>query len=316
MLIASINLVYSNGGRMDIRQLRYFLEVERFGNFTKAAESLRIAQPAVSMAVKKLEEELDLVLFSRQDKKVSLTAEGEIFLPHARRILEDLRGAELEMAELKGLSRGEVRIGITPMISAYFFPDIFRDFKRAYPQLSISVLGEGSGRIQKMIGEGELDMGVVAGGGSGAFPATLEVRRFLREEIVVCVPLDHPFAGRASVTLDQLTGEPLVFYKEGYYIREFFLEALKGTGTAPDIVFETNLFSLVKSLVRNGTGISIFLKMVVAGDGDLAAVSFDPPLHLDLVIAWKKGTYLSLANRAFVDFLLQHTPPEWEGQGG
>jgi DNA-binding transcriptional LysR family regulator len=152
-----------------------------------------------------------------------------------------------------------------------------------------------------MIGQGELDMGVVAG---GSFPETLEVRRFLREEIVICVPLDHPFAGRQSVTLAEFIGEPLVFYKEGYYIREFFLETLKETGSEPNIVFETNLFSLVKSLVRNGTGISIFLRMVVAADADLAAVSFDPPLHLDLLIAWKKHLYLSRANRAFVDFLL------------
>jgi len=289
---------------MDVRQLRYFIEVARMNSFTKAAEGLRIAQPAISMAVKKLESELDLVLFNRQDKKVSLTAEGEIFLPHARRILDDLKAAELEMGELKGLTKGEVRIGVPPMISAYFFPDIIRDFKRIYPQLHLSVYGEGAARIQKMIGQGELDMGVVAGGN---FPENLEVRRLLREEIVVCVPLDHPFASRASVTLAEFIGEPLVFYKEGYYIREFFLEVLKGTGTSPNIVFETNLFSLVKSLVRNGTGISIFLRMVVADDADLAAVSFDPPLHLDLLIAWKRHVYLSRANRAFVDFLLQES---------
>jgi len=286
---------------MEIRQLRYFLEVAGLGNFTKAAEALRIAQPAVSMAIKNLEEELDLVLFNRREKKVSLTAEGEIFLPHARRILEDLKAAELEMGELKGLAKGEVRIGIPPMISAYFFPDIFRDFLREYPQLHLSVYGEGAGRIQKMIGLGELDMGVVAG---ESFPETLEVRQFLREEVVVCVPHDHPFASRRSVTLAEFIGEPLVFYKEGYYLREFFLEALKETGSTPHIVFETNLFSLVKSLVRNGTGISTFLKMVVAADADLAAVSFDPPLHLDLLIAWKKHLYLSRANRAFVEFLL------------
>jgi DNA-binding transcriptional LysR family regulator len=276
--------------------------VARVNNFTRAAEGLRIAQPAVSMAVKKLEEELELVLFNRQDKKVSLTAEGEIFLPHARRILEDLRAAEQEMGELRGLTRGEVRIGIPPMISAYFFPDIIRDFQKSYPELSLSVLGEGAGRIQKMIGQGELDMGVVAGEN---FPENLEVRRFLREEVVACVPLGHPLAGRQSVSLAELIAQPLVFYKEGYYIREFFLEALKGTGAAPNIVFETNLFSLVKSLVRNGMGVSIFLRMVVASDPELAAVSFDPPLHLDLLIAWKKQVYLSRANRAFADFLLQ-----------
>jgi len=287
---------------MEIRQLRYFLEVARVGNFTRAAEGLHIAQPALSMAIKKLESELDLVLLNRQDKKVSLTGEGEIFLPHAKRILDDLKAAELEMAELKGLTKGEVRLGIPPMISAYFFPDIIRDFKRSYPQLHLSVLGEGAARIQKMVASGELDMGVVAGGN---VPETLDARRFVRDEIVVCVPLDHPFAGRQSVTLSEFIREPLVFYKEGYYIREFFLEVLKETGSEPNIVFETNLFSMVKSLVRNGTGISIFLSMVVAADSDLAAVSFDPPLHLDLLIAWKRHTYLSRANRAFVDFLLQ-----------
>jgi DNA-binding transcriptional LysR family regulator len=287
---------------MDVRQLRYFVEVARVSNFTKAAEGLRIAQPAVSMAIKKLEEELDLVLFNRQEKRVSLTAEGEIFLPHARRILDDLKVAELEMGELKGLTKGEVRIGIPPMISAYFFPDIIRDFKKSYPQLHLSVHGEGAWRIQKMIEQGELDMGVIAG---GTFPDTLEVRHFLREEVVVCVPLDHPFAQRSSVTLAEFCREPLVFYKEGYYIREFFFDALKEAGAAPNIVFETNLFSLVKSLVRNRTGISTFLRMVVAADDDLAAVSFDPPLYLDLLMAWKKHLYLSRANRAFVEFLMK-----------
>jgi DNA-binding transcriptional LysR family regulator len=298
---------------MDVRQLRYFLEVARVSNFTKAAESLRIAQPAVSMAIRRLEEELDLVLINRQDKKVSLTAEGEIFLSHARRILDDLKAAELEMGELKGLGKGEVRIGIPPMISAYFFPDIIRDFLKSYPQLHLSVYGEGAGRIQKMIAQGELDMGVVAG---ESFPENLEVRRFVREEIVVCVPLGHPFAQRSSVTLAEFIAEPLVFYKEGYYIREFFLEALREIGSSPNIVFETNLFSLVKSLVRNGTGISTFLRMVVADDTDLAAIPFDPPLHLDLLIAWKKHIYLSRANRAFVDFLLQEADKDRDKDKG
>ncbi|HJV34999.1 LysR family transcriptional regulator [Geomonas sp.] len=294
---------------MDVRQLRYFLEVARVSSFTKAAEGLRIAQPAVSMAVKKLEEELDLVLFNRQDKKVSLTAEGEIFVSHARRIIDDVKAAELEMGELKGLASGEVRIGIPPMISAYFFPDIIRDFHLRYPQLRLTVFGEGAAHIQRMVGLGELDMGVVAG---ESFPDTLEVRHLLREEVVICVPLDHPFAKRERVSVAEFVEQPLVFYKEGYFIREFFLEAVKGCGATPNIIFETNLFSLVKSLVRNGTGISTFLRMVVAADSDLAAISFDPPLYLDLLIAWKRHVYLSRANRAFVEFLLERAE---EGRG-
>ncbi|HTP65789.1 MAG TPA: LysR family transcriptional regulator [Geobacteraceae bacterium] len=289
---------------MDLRQLRFFVEIVRYGSFTKAAEQLRVAQPAVSMAIKKLEEELDLVLFNRQEKKVSLTAEGEIFLARAKRVLAEVKAAETEMDELRGLSKGEVRVGIPPMLSAYFFPDIIRDFVRRYPGLHLSVYGEGAWRIQKMIEQGELDMGVIA---AGIYPENLEVRRFLREEVVVCVPAGHPFADRQAVGYEEFMQQPLVFYKEGYYIRELIFDVMRGTGIAPNIVFETNLFSLVKSLVRNGLGISTFLRMVVSNDSDLRAVSLDPPLHLDLLIAWKKLAYLSRANRAFVDFLLERT---------
>lgn len=289
---------------MDVRQLRFFMEIARTGNFTRAAERLRIAQPAVSVAIKRLEDELELILFNRRDKRVTLTAEGEIFLEHARGILEGLKAAELEMGDLRGLNKGEVRIGIPPMLSAYFFPAILRDFKKRYPNLNLSVYGDGAWRIQQMISQGELDMGVIAG---RSVPENLEVRHILREEVVVCVPSGHAFAGKSSVTFAEFVREPLVFYKEGYYLRELIFEVIKGSGTEPRIVLETNLFSLVKSLVRGGMGISTFLGMVVAGDDDLTAVPFDPPLHLDLVIAWKRGAFLSRANRAFIDFLLERT---------
>jgi len=289
---------------VDIRQLRYFMEIARSGNFTRSAERLRIAQPAVSVAIKKLEDELELTLFNRQDKRVTLTAEGEIFLGHAQRILAGVTAAKLEMADLSGLNKGEVRIGIPPMLSAYFFPAILCDFKARYPSLALSVYGEGAWRIQQMISQGELDMGVIAG---RSVPDSLEARHFLREEVVVCVPAGHPFAQKPSVTFGEFVREPLVFYKEGYYLRELIFEVFKGSGMEPRIVFETNLFSLVKSLVRGGLGISTFLRMVVTGEEDLAAVPFDPPLYLDLVIAWKRGAYLSRANRAFVEFLLERS---------
>jgi DNA-binding transcriptional LysR family regulator len=289
---------------MDLRQARYFVETARLGSFTRAAERLRIAQPAISMAIRRLEEELELPLFTRKDKKVALTAEGEVFLVHARRLLADVQAAEQEMADLKGLAKGEVRIGIPPMLSSYFFPGIIRDFGRRYPRLNLSVYGDGAGRIQQMIGQGELDMGVIA---ERSLLATMEGRHFLREEVVVCVPSGHPFAARSAVSLADFVSQPLVFYKEGYYLRELIGELLREEGGEAEIVFETNLFTLVKSLVREGVGISAILRMVVAADDDLTAIPFDPPLYLDLAIAWKRGGVLSRANQAFVDFLLERT---------
>lgn len=287
---------------MDLRQLKFFMEIARFNNFTKAAEELHVAQPAVSMAIRKLEEELELVLFNRQDRKVALTAEGKIFLGHARRILDDLKAAGQEMADLRSLGKGEVRVGVPPMMSAYFFPTIICSFAKLYPRLRLAVSGEGAASIQKMISQGELDMGVIAG---GHVPDNLEIRHILREEVVVCVPPDHPFTSRSGVSLEEFAGQPLIMFKEGYYQREMLFEEMKGSGMTPKVVFETNLYTMVKSLVKKGLGISTLLRMVVEDDAGLRAVSFEPPLHLDLMLAWKKGAYLSRANRAFVDFLME-----------
>ncbi len=287
---------------MDLRQIRAFVTVAKERNFTRAAELLHIAQPAVSMSIAKLEEELELTLFNREKKQVTLTAEGEVFFRHAERILYDCRAADTEMAELKGLARGEVRIGIPPMMSSYYFPRVIRDFRERYPHLQLSVLGEGAARIQRMIASGEIDMGVIAG---GRVPEGLRSRRFLREEIVACVPSGHDFAGRRNVSMTDFLAEPLVLFKKGYYMRELTDELMRDLPGVPRVVFETNLYSLVRSLVREGVGVSTLLRMVVADEPRVAAVSFDPPLYLDLHIAWKADGYLSRANRAFVEFLLE-----------
>ena len=288
---------------MDLRQFRVFTEVARLGSFTRAAEQLRIAQPAVSISIRKLEEELEVTLFNRQEKNVSLTTEGETLLTHANRIMEDFAAAEAEMAELRGLTKGEVRIGIPPMMSSYYFPLIIKNFRQRYPNLKLSVRGEGAASIQRLITRGEIDMGVIAG---QKIPEGLEWQHFLREEIVACVPPDHPLAGRESVTLEEFLQEPQILFKEGYYMRELIDELVDERDLKPQFVFETNLFSLVRSLIKQKLGISTFLRMVVTGDADLAAVSFDPPLYIDLVIAWKDNRYLSRANRAFIDFLLEN----------
>lgn len=286
---------------MDVRLLRVFVEIARQKNFTRAAEQLSMAQPAVSMALKKLEEELELTLFNRKDKRVNLTAEGEVFLAHAHRILEQCESARQQMLELKGLLRGEVRVGIPPMMSSYYFPRVIKEFQRRYPELKLSVYGEGAARIQRMISRGEIDMGVIAG---ADVREDLTSRRFLREEILACVPKGHPLEGREKVSLEEFFAHRLILFKEGYFMRELIDDLAQETGRMPEAVIETNMFSLVRSLIREGMGISTFLRMVVSGDPDLVGLSFDPPLYLDLHIAWKAEGYLSRANQAFVEFLL------------
>lgn len=286
---------------MDMRQLKFFLGVAACESFTKAAEQLHVAQPALSIAIKKLEEELDVFLFNRRGRKISLTAEGEALFLHAQGILQGVSNAKQEIADLRGLLKGEVRVGLTPMLSSFFFPKIISSFTSSHPGLKISISGDSAWSIQRKIESGELDIGVIA----GQVPDGLDSHHLLREEIVACVYAGHPFAGRKKVALRELLGEPLIHYKEGYHLRELIDELCAREGITPTVVAESNLYSLIRSLVKEKLGLAFFLKMVVARDAEVAAISCDPPLFMDLYIGWKKNSYLSRANRAFVDFLIQ-----------
>lgn len=286
---------------MELRQLRFFLEVARSESFTKAAEKLHIAQPALSIAIRKLEEELEVLLFNRRDRKISLTAEGELFAVHAREILQGVTKARQDIADLRGLLKGEVRVGLTPMLSGFFFPRIVTTFKRLHPSLQIAISGDSAWSIQRKIESGEIDMGVIA----GAVPEGLEAHHLVREEVVACVHRGHRLAGRKKAPLKKMLEEPLIQFKEGYHLREMIEELAAQEGLATTVVAESNMFTLVRGLVKEELGLAFLLRSVVARDPAIAAVSCDPPIFLDLAIAWKRKAQLSKANRAFVDYLIQ-----------
>jgi DNA-binding transcriptional LysR family regulator len=136
---------------MDNRKLQYFVEVALAGSFTRAAEQLMVAQPAISKSIQKLEEELQLTLFDRSEKAVALTPEGRVLLKHARSILGSIAEARKEMEELRGLERGEIRIGLPSMFGSFYFPQIIKEFKKMHPSLHISVEEEGTLQIRKLI---------------------------------------------------------------------------------------------------------------------------------------------------------------------
>jgi len=176
---------------MNLRQLRVFLVVAEIGNFTKAARELNTVQPAVSNTIKKLEEELQLSLFVRKNKSVLLTTEGEVLLKNARTIMAQLRRAKLDMVELRGMQRGEVRLGVTNNLGMHYFPKIIQKFKEQYPELHFSVQVFGLRQMRQLIAEGQIDMGTII---YDAMPPNLDGIHFTTMEVVACASISHPFA--------------------------------------------------------------------------------------------------------------------------
>lgn len=285
---------------MDLKQLRFFLEIADSEGFTRAAEKLHIAQSALSISIRKLEDELGVVLFNRRERKVSLTAEGEVLALHAREILQGVAKARQDIEDLRGLLKGEVKVGLTPMLSSFFFPRIISSFKQSHPGLQISVDGDSAWNIQRKVDSGDLDMGIIV----GAVPEELDHHHLVRAEVVACVHRSHPWAGAKKLPLRQLLGEPLVLFKEGYHLREMIDDLARREGIVPVVMAESNMFSLLRNLVKEELGLAFLLKMAISGDKRVAVISCDPPLTLDLSIAWKRNVRLSPANRAFLNYLI------------
>lgn len=291
---------------MDTRKLHYFYEVAIAGSFTKAAEKLHIAQPAITKTIQKLEEELSLTLFDRSEKSAILTPEGNVLYHHAKAILSKLAEAEKEMEELVGLHSGDIRIGLPSMFAITHFPQIIKQFRKQYPLLHINVMEEGTVQIRHLVENKQVDMGIISA--TTASP-DLDISPLVSEELFVCCHPDHPFAKRSSIKLEEIFTEPLILFREGYHQRKLVEDAAKAAGITPNIIFSTNQLSLIRSLVLEGLGITLFLDMVVTPDPQLCAIPLDPPVRVHLGVGRRRDTYLSIASQAFLAFLIEYYQP-------
>ncbi|MFT5419824.1 MAG: DNA-binding transcriptional LysR family regulator [Candidatus Endobugula sp.] len=289
---------------LESKSLRYFCAVAGHGSFTAAADSLSIAQPAMSMSIKRLEEELGLRLFNRFDRQISLTDEGQKLYEYARPIVQSLNDAQQAMAELRGLDDGLVRIGMPGMLGSYYFPPLLMAFRHQYPGIKLSIIDAGADQLQAMLEQGELDLAFIV---SEDVPDSLGAEAILRLPMVAVVAKEHAFAQLDCVDIEQFLQQELVIFKPGYFHRRIIDQMASESGIAPNISIETNLIHLMKSFVSRGFGITSFLDIVLEDETDLVGVPFAEPFSLNIHIAWRKQGYLSVANRAFRDFIVEHS---------
>jgi len=288
---------------MNIRQLKHFVTVANVSNFTNAAQQLHIAQPALSISIKKFEQQLGVQLIKRNDRKISLTDEGKVLYEHAIRIIQQVENAKLAIDEMKGLMKGEVRLGAPSMMGSYFFPQVIMAFKKEHVHLKISVVDAGIQSVRQMLLDGELDVGVIL---DKDVPDSLETDPLLSSHMVATVSNNHPLAKQKHIDFQTFFSHELVMFKPGYFHREFIDNACQQEGIQPNIVYETNLLSMILSLVRHEYAITALLELVTDNEPDVTAIPFQPPVSLNLALAWRKNAYLSYADRAFIEFTKQY----------
>ena len=286
---------------MDLRKLEIFVRVAELNSFSQAAGSLHMAQPAVSIAVRKLEEYLGSALFDRSGRRVALTAEGRNLLDRARPILGQVEELKRSAGAMNDLLLGELNIACPSMLATYFLPDLLSGFLAEHPGLTASVTQAGTARVEQMLLASEIEVGVTSADPSPQRGA-LELLPLVREEMVVCVSRDHPWAGRAKVSLRELHGSPMVVYESGYFIRSKLDQLCAEGGIQPEFRLQSNFLPLLLNMVRQGLGSTVGLRVMAELEPGIVGIPLDPLTPVDMALARRRGGTISRANQAFLDW--------------
>ncbi|MFY9253176.1 MAG: LysR family transcriptional regulator [Fuerstiella sp.] len=241
---------------MELDQLRYFLQIAERGNFTRAAEDLSISQPALSRSIQKLEEELGQPIFERKSRSVSLTDAGTLLQARALQVLSILDDTKAEITD-DGES-GRVRVGAIPTIAPYFLPEILRRFSTEYPKATIVVQENTTDVLLKSCTQGEIDLAIVA----LPIPAKyLEVEELFKEELLLVLPLNHPLADRAKISVSDVEPFPFVLLDEAHCLSGNIASFCRQKSFQPVAVERTSQLTMVQELVSLSHGVSMIPAM-------------------------------------------------------
>ncbi|MDJ0344521.1 LysR substrate-binding domain-containing protein [Streptomyces sp. H10-C2] len=290
---------------MQLHQLEYFAAVADHRHFTRAAESVHVAQPSLSQQIRALERGLGAELFHRARGHITLTDAGEALLPLARRILADAETARREVQEVAQLRRGRVRLGAPPSLCASLVPDVLRDFHRRYPGVDLVVHEDGSQDLVRVLAAGELDLALIITPLPGQAPA-LATEELLREELVaVSSPAAPAPVRRKSLRIEDLRGRPMVMFRRGYDLREHTLAACRAAGFEPAFSVEGGEMDAVLGFVRAGLGLAVVPSMVAERSGLRVTPFAAPGLHRIISVAHRSDVSPPRAARELRRILLE-----------
>jgi LysR family cyn operon transcriptional activator len=283
---------------IELRHLRYFLAVAESSHFTRAAAQLHVTQPTLSHQIRQLEGQLNLPLFDRIGRRIKLTAAGELLLPHARRVFRELEVAQSALAELHGLKRGQLKVGIMQTVNACVIPEIVSRFSAAHPGVRVTCSEMSVDEVESGLESGKLDLGI------SFLPATrtsLQGERLFTENLVLVVPAGHPLTRRDNVRIKELAKFPLVLLSSQYCTRQLIDQAFDEAGARPDIRVEMSSIESILATIRQSGLPSILPSLALCQrDRGLVALQItDPKPKRSVGLIWLRGAQRRVAAQAF-----------------
>jgi LysR family transcriptional activator of glutamate synthase operon len=287
---------------MELRQLRYLVALAEERNFTRAASSEHIAQPALSQQIRRLEDELGLALVERTTRRVSLTGAGELLVVRARRILTELEAAETELQALRGVYTGHVTIGAMHTMGPVDLSLALALFNERHPNVEFTVREQSSEEMAEMLRVDELDLAFlsvterVESHGLGLY-------QLVSEELVAVLSRQHRLGRRRRVRMAELADERFISFRQGSRLRELLVGGGRSAGFEPRVTLESNEPQRIRRLVARGLGVAILPRSDALRPGPDVHVArlVEPSLSRDITLAWREGRRHAPAAAEFLD---------------
>lgn len=247
--------------QLDLRHLQLLEAVADTGTLTRAAERLNVTQSALSHQLGDVERRLQTQLFLRVNRRLVLAPAGERLLLTARRVLEDLRGAEEDIARLSRNQAGAIRVSTECYTCYHWLTPLLRDFRVRYGHVEVEIVTEATRRTAEALLERQIDIGLVY---RPVRDRRIRYTPLFHDEIVVVVPADHPFASRTFVNPGDLANETVILHSPPE--TSLFAQELTAAGVQPRKFSQVLLTEAILEMVRAGLGVSALPKWTLAAE--------------------------------------------------
>jgi DNA-binding transcriptional LysR family regulator len=284
-----------------LRRLRSFVEVADLGSFRRAAERLSISQPALSVHIQELENELGVALFRRTTREVRLTEEGARFAAQIKRTLAEVDSLVDDLKGQAAIQRGRVEIACVPSMASQVLPSIISQFKKDQPKITVHVHDDRAEIIQRLVSKSDVDLAISP---PPAHNSELVFEHVLDDPYIAVMPKRHPLAGQSSVTCEALLKYPLIMMRTGLNIREVFDEALAAWPLQSKPAYEVYHHDTLVGFVTANLGIGAMPGMTLANvrQSSLAYARItDPVISRQIGLLKRRGEPLNPAAKKFAE---------------
>ncbi len=290
---------------MRLTQLRYFLAVCKYGNFTLAAKEFFVSQPAVSTAIRELEEEYSVRLFDRNKKKqLQLTEEGIWLKTRAEFILSYVAATE-EQLRIYSKNKRYLRVGVAPMVGMLSFFGIYNNFCMEHPDIHIDLLEAGSLQIRSWVEDGIVDMGVALL--DGLEQEQFEKMKLFETELVFCVHKSHPLANRQEIDIPDLKNEKLILLKADSYQNQLLKEEFARQGQQIDVLMYSSQINSIFSMLSYGNCGAFLFRQLVEPNEAFRAISLAEPIRLSVGLFRRRNQVAYPAMQELISYVKKHS---------